>query len=189
MMDFLYFGEADVYQGNSDSFLAVAEELQLKGLMGSGPEKEAEESYNKPQPKKKTQKRTQERNYLQQEIPTAAPSSFVDKPIFVDKVEISPTPEGTVAVTDYTVAADLLDLDDKIKSMIIVSENKTKYGNGNETARICKVCGKEGSLSLIKHHIEAHHITGVSHTCNICGAVVRSGHALNTHRSRNHRAN
>ena len=38
MIDILYFGEANVYQENLDSFLAVAEELQLKGLMGSGAE-------------------------------------------------------------------------------------------------------------------------------------------------------
>merc|ERR1712129_343076 len=42
MIDFLYFGEANVFQENLDSFLAVAEELQLKGLMESGSEKEAE---------------------------------------------------------------------------------------------------------------------------------------------------
>ena len=34
IMDFLYHGEANIYQDNLDSFLAVAEELQLKGLMG-----------------------------------------------------------------------------------------------------------------------------------------------------------
>ena len=32
ILDFLYFGEANVYQHNLDSFLALAEELQLKGL-------------------------------------------------------------------------------------------------------------------------------------------------------------
>ena len=32
MVDFLYNGEANVYQENLDSFLAVAEELRLKGL-------------------------------------------------------------------------------------------------------------------------------------------------------------
>ena len=46
MIDFLYFGEANVYQENLDSFLAVAEELQLKGLMGSGAEEEAEKVSN-----------------------------------------------------------------------------------------------------------------------------------------------
>ena len=34
IVDFLYRGEANVFQENLDSFLAVAEELQLKGLMG-----------------------------------------------------------------------------------------------------------------------------------------------------------
>ena len=34
VVDFLYRGEASVYQENLDSFLAIAEELELKGLMG-----------------------------------------------------------------------------------------------------------------------------------------------------------
>merc|ERR1712129_503324 len=43
MVDFLYYGEANVYQENLDSFLAVAEELQLKGLIESDNEKDIEE--------------------------------------------------------------------------------------------------------------------------------------------------
>ena len=42
MVDFLYSGEANVYQENLDSFLAIAEELQLKGLQGSKEENERE---------------------------------------------------------------------------------------------------------------------------------------------------
>ena len=34
ILDFLYFGEADVLQEDMDSFLAIAEEIQLKGLNG-----------------------------------------------------------------------------------------------------------------------------------------------------------
>ena len=34
IIDFLYLGEANVFQENLDSFLAISEELQLKGLMG-----------------------------------------------------------------------------------------------------------------------------------------------------------
>ena len=34
-----YHGEANVFQENLDSFLAIAEELQLKGLMGKTDEK------------------------------------------------------------------------------------------------------------------------------------------------------
>ena len=32
ILDFLYFGETNVYQENLDSFLVIAEELKLKGL-------------------------------------------------------------------------------------------------------------------------------------------------------------
>merc|ERR1712105_350905 len=53
MIDFLYFGEANVYQENLDSFLAVAEELQLKGLMGSGAEEEVQDVSNQLLVKKK----------------------------------------------------------------------------------------------------------------------------------------
>ena len=42
IMDFLYFGEANVFQENLDIFLSLAEELKLKGLTGTdhyqGPE-------------------------------------------------------------------------------------------------------------------------------------------------------
>ena len=34
IIDFLYFGEANVYQENLDAFLALADELKLKGLTG-----------------------------------------------------------------------------------------------------------------------------------------------------------
>merc|ERR1712129_312650 len=151
MIDFLYYGEANVYQENLDSFLAVAEELRLKGLMGSGAEKEGEKSHRKPP--QKVPKLVKERNYSQQEAHNP------DKPGLVNKVETSPPQEGTVAVTDYTVAADLQDLDDKIKSMMTFSENMTvtgNNGNNNGRARICKVCGKEGKMNVIVQHIESH---------------------------------
>ena len=47
ILDFLYFGEAKVFQENLDSFLAIAEELKLKGL------EEKEKSVN-PKPIHKT---------------------------------------------------------------------------------------------------------------------------------------
>ena len=38
IIDFLYNGEANVYQENLDCFLSIAEELKLKGLEGKGNE-------------------------------------------------------------------------------------------------------------------------------------------------------
>ena len=47
MIDILYHGEANVYQENIDSFLAIAEELQLKGLHGNQTEAVVEENTSK----------------------------------------------------------------------------------------------------------------------------------------------
>ena len=54
IMDFLYCGETNVYHENLESFLAVAEELQLKGLMGKSDKDEVvqEETFKITPPKK-----------------------------------------------------------------------------------------------------------------------------------------
>ena len=49
IVDFVYLGEANVFQGELESFLTLAEELQLKGLDGSSEEKAPDypkESFN-----------------------------------------------------------------------------------------------------------------------------------------------
>ena len=38
IVDFIYQGEANIYQEDLDGFLALAEELQLKGLSGANNE-------------------------------------------------------------------------------------------------------------------------------------------------------
>ena len=42
ILDFLYCGETNVYQEDLDSFLVIAEELELKGLMGKSNQREQE---------------------------------------------------------------------------------------------------------------------------------------------------
>merc|ERR1712129_634623 len=181
MIDFLYFGEANVCQKNLDSFLAVADELQLKGLMGSGAEEEVKEVKNKPTVTKNAKHFKQEETYHKQDHSTS------DR-ICMGKEESSPPQEGTVAVTDYTVATDLQDLDDKIKSMMMFSENIVEGGKHGR-ARICKVCGKEGQMGDILKHIESQHITGVSHTCEVCGTTTRTRDAMRCHKEKIHTTN
>merc|ERR1719341_2152237 len=56
MVDFFYHGETNVFQENLDSFLALAEELQLKGLRGNQTEKEASEVFSLPAKRKNPSK-------------------------------------------------------------------------------------------------------------------------------------
>ena len=55
IVDFLYHGEANVFQENLDSFLAFAEEFQLKGFMGKS-ENKPKEFDEKPPPSFNTAK-------------------------------------------------------------------------------------------------------------------------------------
>ena len=74
-----------------------------------------------------------------------------------------------------------------MKSMMIFSENLDPHGKRGARARICKVCGKEGSWNKIRDHIEANHITGISIPCDLCGKAHGSRNALRKHKSRNHK--
>ena len=98
--------------------------------------------------------------------------------------ETKPLLEGTLALHENSVTPDLQDLAQNIKSMMEFSENMTSK---NGRARICKVCGKEGAYRTITDHIEAHHITGITHTCNICEKNFRSRNAMRAHNFRDHK--
>jgi len=177
MIDFLYFGEANVYQENLDSFLAVAEELQLKGLRRSGAEKEDEDI--QPEKERYMDKTPEKPSSFTKSIP----NNLSQQGSSEERVKYEPPLAETVAVPYNGVAVDLQDLDDTIKSMMIFSENMTSK---NGRARICKVCGKEGQYTTIMSHIESNHITGVSHTCNICGNSAKTRNSLGVHKSKHH---
>ena len=180
MIDFLYFGEANVYQENLDSFLAVAEELQLKGLMGSGAKKEAKEIIDHISLKSYEPEET----YPPLSSPTTDQTVFTQDEVnsddfrCVDEVETTTYQGDAVDVSYQSVTGDPHNLDAQIKSMMEVSAK----------GRICKVCGKEGpSMTNIMNHIESKHITGVSHSCSICGTAARSKAALLMHKRRKHK--
>ena len=176
IMDFLYRGEANVFQADLDSFLALAEDLQLKGLLGKGDEKiEVDEkpSTSISPPRTANTLKTLKRDPgLGREI----------KQLIADT-------NRTVAIipgADYPI--DIVELDEKVKSMMEKSQNKIANGqNGKWTsAHKCKVCGKEGLGRNIKDHIEANHLDGVAIPCNFCDKTFRSRNALRQHSKQNH---
>jgi len=177
IVDFLYYGEANVYQENIDSFLAIAEELNLKGLTGNSDKVEKEEeTIQKPEPKRKQ---------LKARSPQSLPKPETFNEGYLTDVEINnkKNTDTTVAVQNYTVTnvniTDTQELDDKVKSMMIKSQNN--YQNGHQKAYICTVCGKEGMGSAIKDHIEANHLEGVSIPCNSCDKRFRTKQSIRRH--------
>ena len=178
MVDFFYHGEANVYQENLDSFLVLARELQLKGIQGNQTEEEAEiislPTYKKSQT-------------ILPKYRSATNQFSVNKDVFndtglvqeVSEKALLPTVQSTISCTDEE------SLDQQVKSMMIFSEKNGPKGHGR--LRICKACGKEGRMNSIMHHIEAHHIAGISLSCDLCGQILGTRDALRQHQAGHYR--
>ena len=170
ILDFVYRGEAKVFQENLDSFLAIAEELQLKGLMGNTDGERVEDpdvAKKFPTPRSSTALETETKNLK---------TSFI-KETFSNNI-IRAEDNSAVAIPS-SYSGDLDQLEAIVKSMMEKSENN--YANGRQKAHRCKVCGKEDIGSHIKYHIEANHIEGIVIPCNLCGKTFRSRNALRQH--------
>ena len=166
IVDFLYRGEANVFQENLDSFLAIAEELQLKGLMGKTDEKvqdfEVDEKYLPSTFSTSTNTNTK--------IPKASSKSS----------RIANPGENRTLAIPGNFSGDLEELEERVKSMMEKSQNKC--ASGLQLADRCKVCGKEGQGRNIKDHIEANHLEGIVIPCNLCDKTFRSRNSFRQHK-------
>ena len=172
ILDFLYYGETNIYQENLDSFLKIAEELSLKGLSG-GTEEQSNSLAEAPEndQKHKYNGKTQNARY-----PQLAKN---EENANVNLIEEDFHEVRTLAVSNISFSGDLKDLDEKVKSMMISGQNMTP--DGRQKGAACSVCGKEGYRTAIRDHIEANHIVGVVVPCNICEKTFRSRNALRVH--------
>ena len=132
---------------------------------------------------------------MKQQTPKAAPKPYhhlpvVNKDVSIETGSLQTTFETAVALTDHTTNyTDIESLDQQVKSMMIFSDNANPYSKRGGRARICKVCGKEGNMSNIMHHIEGNHITGISIPCDLCGKAYQSRNTLTYHKSQEHKKN
>ena len=92
--------------------------------------------------------------------------------------------DTTLALNGTTVIGDNQNLDKQIFSMITKSD--ILAGKGQGFLYICNVCGKQTPYMNMKRHVEANHITGVFHKCDLCGKTSRSKHGLLQHTTRYH---
>ena len=173
IMDFLYFGEAKVLQENLNSFLTLAEELQLKGLSTGTDEIDTKDQ------EIKTSSKYKEFSVKNEKPPKIKDTAFSpgDQPF-----ENSDTTTVGAGDTNTTVNASLEDLDAQIRSMITKSDVSTGKGK----LATCNICGKNGLYISMPRHIEANHITGVSHACEICGTISRSRDGVRQHKMKKH---
>ena len=180
ILDFLYLGEANVYHGNLDSFFAIAQEIELKGLTNQTSKdliQEQEESQLDLEPIEKGKdlmnKSTAALHGLKEEQSRDTPS----------------TASNAVAIANTNILA----LDEKVKSMMEKGERMLPAGKQSDgtpkqaKSFICKLCGKEGLFTLIRDHIEANHLEGICIPCDFCDKTFFTQNALKQHKRKFHK--
>ena len=167
IIDFMYHGEANIYEEDLNDFLAVAEELELKGLTGPD-SKEVQAQQNPPNLANRTEPKEETLN------------SFVG---FDNKFEETTYESKAFQIANISPAINNTsyhELEDQICSMIDTVNGKYS----------CSTCGnfETSKKQNIRNHIEAKHIEGVSHPCNQCGKSFRSRNSLSKHISVYHKS-
>ena len=214
IVDFLYFGEAELEEDNLDAFLALAEELKVTGLTTQGSaaaaSKKTKKVVNKSKmiqdiPRTRSPKEELEHARVKGEELVEVEAIGGESESGEEIVEILETDKPELLVeTDAilrTIAedfneefpkemADEIDIGTKVRSMMDFSENlvmsNKKPGTTMGRARVCKVCGKEGVMAAILSHIETKHIAKVASPCDICGIISKSRSGLIQHKLKKH---
>ena len=158
IVDFIYLGEANIFQEQLETFLALAEELELEGLSGN-PEEVAQENESVHNPN--------------QRKPETGPKNDIRETTSVkNKKTISNT---SLMEVRYQTKQDTIispETSATIESLI----------GGQPGALYCTQCGyKSGKRSNMKEHVEKH-IEGLEYPCTSCKKVFRSSLSLRNHK-------
>ena len=165
IVDFIYCGEASVPEENLESFLAIAEELQLNGLM----EQVVDDGSKKKEMSLpiKLEKKDQMTTH-----------KSVKSGILLD---IRPDYKGPII-------DDLKEVAKQVNALVEKSENMVKIGKNPDgqimykRALICQLCGKEGSDNNIRNHIEVNHLEGIVLPCRWCEKTFKTRKSMRRHK-------
>ena len=169
VLDFLYFGEANLAEQNLQSFLTLSEELQLKGLSGQTLDKIFDDL-----DEAKVQSKSEEAesgNYAA-EILSQSSNEF-------HLIKVEPDNKEANEKDPFSKDSD----EENIKFMMEKTQNFMSNGKGKTLSFICKPCGKEGRRKIIEKHIIVQHL---AIPCNLCRKKFMSQNDMNSHRQKHH---
>ena len=166
MLDFIYFGEANIFQADLESFLSIAEELKLKGLVGNDEKPSSGIA----------------QTFAQKPAVIKAKSETSSNPPRCVGDEYRTPPEGYGALVSIEPRSTKLSHTDKEIAMMIDSMIKKQ-----DNIYKCTECEfKSKYLSHLKEHVQKH-IDGLEFPCTYCGKIMRSTAVLRQHLAKFHK--
>ena len=193
IVDFLYKGEINIEQDNLNEFLALAEDLQLKGLTQTG--EKVLDSFKA----KQIDGTTVASKYSKQ-----GKISSIDKThkAWGENQKVSKTEVENSQLNAEQDPSGILSVIQDFQTFKPGAKSGVTFQDGFDHLEMeigklmekvdgkgwtCVSCGKTDQKINIKKHIEGHHIEREDHYCNLCGKHCRSRNALQNHASMNHR--
>ena len=177
ILDFIYHGEANIFQEDLNDFLALAEELQIKGLIGTQIEND------EPIEEKTVFKENYNRAETKHPLKTKLEAKGVNSKNFIKEHNTDYLDSKPLVITDSHLMISKVATKEEVEAKIISLVEKVGDGISNWK---CTVCGKIAKIKQnIKTHIETH-LEGLSYPCNLCGKVSRTSNGLNLHISTYH---
>ena len=173
ILDYIYYGEVNLYQEQLDSFLESAQKLEIQGLMGDNESSQGnfnEEQSGHQQP---------EENFgqvLNNAQVQGEKKSVVKMENAGTQIKRQYSRSSSVDVAKFDVGS--------LTSEEIDKKMRELYEKTDEGWR-CLACGHTNSgskSSNIRMHVETH-LDGLSYNCNICNKEFRSRNDLNNHKN------
>ena len=184
IVELLYKGEVNIDQENLNEFLALAEDLQLKGLTetGGGDVKESLK------PQELNRKASRSLKPVKFSSNNENMKAWGENRIVEEQKDINPG--GVLSVIQDFQTAQVgnksgVTFQDGFGDLEMEIGKLMKKVDGNGWS--CVACGKTDKKINIKKHIEGHHIEKRDHFCNMCGKHCTTRNALQRHMSTNHR--
>ena len=178
ILDYIYYGEVNIYQEHLDSFLESAQKLEISGLIGDN------------QDSSETENQSLRQNQMPQ----------TNKMLKEETVPNAGDYSSSLVTTTDTVAVK-----QRRQYFRATSNDVPKIFVGNMTPEeieaktkelykkidgvwTCLQCGKtsSGMSCNIRFHVETH-MEGLCYTCNICTKEFRSKNSLNFHKNTFHK--
>ena len=192
VMDYIYEGEAQLYQDDIDNFMTTAKTLKISGLCEAQNHNTDEdyEGSKEPEYVSPVEVNMEDEIHITDDIHEDHNDGY-DNGRAEDLEE-----ESSSILVDDCNSSVYVDIDESSK---YIKREKPEYMEANKAAVeelvskegdlwICKKCGKTNkSKSNLKKHIETH-IEGLSFPCQLCGMSFNNRNSLYHHNSSFHKS-
>jgi len=200
LLDFIYYGEVNIAQDDLNSFLAVAEDLKIKGLTQGETQSKPETRPSKDQKRRVPPPQALSSSLHTEDIQEVTPLPVKSEPAVVGVVAeddgghygdeyaeygfddlVEPGYDDTEGGLLVTQSID----ENKEQKMLIsnlIWERISKLGGGSYQCTECGLTKTSSGLTSLKNHIELKHLNNsASYQCEYCNKVCYTANAFHQH--------